>query len=112
MVDEIKSELSGDFEKTVLALMMPPSHYLASEVKRAIKGLGTDEAVLIEILCTRTNEQMSELKEAYKKCEFGYTFLSTDGYVIPTVPLVHMQCLRRIWKRMLPVILQVISSGF
>ena len=74
-VDDIKGELSGDFEKTVLALLMPPSHYLASEVKRAIKGLGTDEAVLIEIICTRTNEQMKELKEAYKKCEFGWTLL-------------------------------------
>lgn len=75
LVDDIKSELSGDFEKTVLALLMPPSHYLASEVKRAIKGLGTDEAVLVEIICTRTNEQMTELKEAYKKCELGWTFL-------------------------------------
>ena len=72
MVDDIKGELSGDFEKTVLALLMPPTDYLASEVKRAIKGLGTDEAVLVEVICTRTNEQMTELKEAYKKCEFAW----------------------------------------
>ena len=69
LVDDLKSELSGDFEKTVLALMMTPGEYLASEVKRAIKGLGTDEAVLVEVLCTRTNEEMTALKEAYKKCE-------------------------------------------
>ena len=49
--------------------MMTPAHYLASEVKRAIKGLGTDEAVLVEILCTRSNDEMTALKEAYKKCE-------------------------------------------
>lgn len=67
LVDDIKSEISGDFEKTVLALMMPPSVYLANEVKRAIKGLGTDEAVLVEILCTRSNEEMAALKDAYKK---------------------------------------------
>ena len=65
----MKSELSGDFEKTLLALMMTPAYYLASEVKRAIKGLGTDEAVLVEILCTRSNDEMTALKEAYKKCE-------------------------------------------
>jgi len=67
LVDDIKGELSGDFEKTILALMMKPAEYMASEVKRAIKGLGTDEAVLVEVLCTRTNEEMTALKEAYKK---------------------------------------------
>lgn len=69
LVDDIKGELSGDFEKTILALMIKPAEYMASEVKRAIKGLGTDEAVLVEVLCTRTNEEMTALKEAYKKSE-------------------------------------------
>ena len=73
LVDDIKSELSGDFEKAVLGLMMLPAAYQASEVKRAIKGLGTDEAVLVELLCTKTNEEMTALKEAYKKCELGCT---------------------------------------
>ena len=69
LIDDLKSELGGNFEKTVLALMMPPAEYDAREVKEAIKGLGTDEAVLIEIICTRTNEEMSAIKDAYKKCE-------------------------------------------
>ena len=69
LVDDIKSEISGDFEKTVLALMMLPAEFQATEVKRAIKGLGTDEAVLVELLCTKTNEEMTALKAAYKKCE-------------------------------------------
>ena len=69
LVDDIKSEISGDFEKTVLGLMMLPAEFEATEVKRAIKGLGTDEAVLVELLCTKTNEEMTALKAAYKKCE-------------------------------------------
>ena len=69
LVDDIKSEISGDFEKTVLALMMLPAEFQATEVKRAIRGLGTDEAVLVELLCTKTNEEMTALKDAYKKCE-------------------------------------------
>lgn len=67
LVDDIKSEISGDFEKTVLDLMMLPAEFEATEVKRAIKGLGTDEAVLVELLCTKTNEEMTALKAAYKK---------------------------------------------
>ena len=69
MIDDLKSELSGDFEKVLVGLMMTPGEYLATEVRRAIKGLGTDEAVLVEVLCTRTNDEMTALKEAYKKCE-------------------------------------------
>ena len=33
------------------------------------QGLGTDEDDLIEILCTRNNKQIQEIKAAYKLCE-------------------------------------------
>ena len=36
-------------------------------VHDCVQGLGTDEDTLIEILCSRTNKQIHELKAAYKK---------------------------------------------
>ncbi|KAL8567207.1 hypothetical protein ACOMHN_046617 [Nucella lapillus] len=63
---DLKSELSGRFEDVVMALLEPPRLYDAKECNRAIKGAGTDEATLIEILCSRTNAELAEIRALYK----------------------------------------------
>ena len=45
---------------------MGAAEYDAYEIHRAIKGLGTDEDALIEILCTRTNAQIQHVQKVYK----------------------------------------------
>lgn len=67
LVKELKGELSGHFEEAVLALLMPPAEYDAYQIHIAMKGLGTDEKALIEILCSRTNKQIKEAADVYKK---------------------------------------------
>lgn len=63
LIDDIYKELSGDFRETVMSLYVKPARYDAWSMKEAIYGLGTDEKALVEVLMTRTNAQIQEMKE-------------------------------------------------
>jgi hypothetical protein len=67
LIHDLKSELGGKLEDIVLALMMPSADYDAKEIARAIQGLGTDEDTIIEIMCSRSNQQIHDIKAAYKR---------------------------------------------
>lgn len=38
-----------------------------------MQGIGTDETTLVEILTTRTNAEINEIKKRYKEGKYGYT---------------------------------------
>ncbi|CAH8579867.1 unnamed protein product [Schistosoma rodhaini] len=71
LTSKFDSELSGKFHQCMVALCRTPSELDAIELRKAMRGAGTDEEVLIEILCTRTNEQIREICEAYTKIYKG-----------------------------------------
>ncbi|XP_056387360.1 annexin A11 isoform X2 [Hyla sarda] len=66
LIKDLKSELSGNFEKTILAMMKAPAVYDVYEIHDAIKGAGTDEECLIEILASRSNAEIHEINRVYK----------------------------------------------
>uniref|UniRef100_A0A8I6G714 Annexin n=1 Tax=Rattus norvegicus TaxID=10116 RepID=A0A8I6G714_RAT len=59
--------LSGHLETVMLGLLKTPAQYDASELKASMKGLGTDEDSLIEIICSRTNRELQEINGVYKE---------------------------------------------
>ena len=67
LMKEFKKELSGDFRDTVLALFQDHLTFDCNSLNKAMKGLGTNEDTLIEILSTRSNWYIGKLKERYKQ---------------------------------------------
>ncbi|PIK55687.1 putative annexin A7 [Apostichopus japonicus] len=71
LIADLKKELGGKLEMAVLGIMEPFPVYDAQCLKKAMKGVGTDESTLLEILCARNNAQIKAIKMAYKAAGLG-----------------------------------------
>ncbi|XP_008291212.1 annexin A5b isoform X2 [Stegastes partitus] len=67
LIDDLKGELGGKFESLIVALMTKPITYDVTSLRNAIKGAGTDEKVLVEILASRTPQQVKDIIAAYRQ---------------------------------------------
>lgn len=53
----------------------------------AIKGAGTDELALIEVICTSTNSEIEELKKEYAKGNILAPLSATISLLLAQFPL-------------------------
>ena len=67
LLEDLKSELSGKFEDAMLALFKDPVEYDAECLYLAMKGEGTDEQTLIEIISSRPNWIIEKIKKKYRE---------------------------------------------
>ena len=97
LIKELKSELSGSFEDAIIGLMYSPVEYDARLLYKAMHRLGTDEGVLIEIISTRSSQQLKEIKEVfqreYKKDLVKYVESETSGHFRKVLVAI-LQCQR------------------
>ena len=63
----IKSELSGDIEKCLLALVTPNDELFGDKLHKAMKGMGTDEATIIRIVAGQRDFELNGIAEYYLK---------------------------------------------
>ncbi|CAH8645058.1 unnamed protein product [Schistosoma rodhaini] len=65
--DDLKLDTSGDFRKVLCQLIVDTPYMLAKSLYYAMKGLGTNDRVLIEIFTTLWNDEMKAVANAYKQ---------------------------------------------
>ena len=65
LVSRLQSELSGDFKDSAVGSFMTPTEYDAYCLNGAMKGLGTKEGVLTEIIGSRTPQELQAIKQVY-----------------------------------------------
>lgn len=73
----IESETSGDFRDVLVALLQSPIMYEAELLRHSVAGLGTNEDVLIDIICTKSNAEMYALKNAYRQSNSKFTSIKS-----------------------------------
>uniref|UniRef100_A0A674N9N2 Annexin n=1 Tax=Takifugu rubripes TaxID=31033 RepID=A0A674N9N2_TAKRU len=66
LMKDLKSELSKNLERLIIGLMLTPAEFDAKMMKKAMEGAGTDEHALIEILVTRSNDEIQAMNAAYQ----------------------------------------------
>lgn len=67
LFEDLNDELGGCLRKVVVGMYRTPVDYDCHELYNAMKGVGTDEDTLIEILATRDNDQLKAIKLRFKE---------------------------------------------
>ena len=67
LIEDLKSDLHGKFEDAMVALFSEPIEYDCQQLRAAMKGLGTNEDTLIEIIASRTPQVIGQIKQKYQE---------------------------------------------
>ncbi|XP_051156041.1 annexin B10-like [Leptopilina boulardi] len=66
LIENLESELGEEFKDVIVALINP-TDFLAKQLYKSMSGIGTDEETLMEILCSRENNEIKEIVTAYER---------------------------------------------
>jgi len=67
LIEDIKKECHGKLEEAFVALFKDPVEYDVDALREGMKGLGTNEDTLIEIIASRSPQQLLAIKNLYKQ---------------------------------------------
>lgn len=67
LIEKFEKELKGDFEEVVISSFRDRAQINAAALEKAMKGAGTDENMLIEVICTASCNKINAIKMAYEE---------------------------------------------
>jgi len=67
LLKDLDKALHGNFKKVMMDLFKTPTERDAFYLYKSMKGIGTNDEALIEVLCSRSNEEIKKIIEEYKK---------------------------------------------
>jgi len=76
LIEDLKSEFSGHLKEALVSMYYHPIDFDCYSLRSAMKGLGTDEDTLIEIIGTRPNSILKKIIERYSKLIEGRDLIS------------------------------------
>ena len=82
LINDLKQELNGNFLNAVIALFYTPVDYDCYHLNKALKDLNTNKDTLIEILSTRSNQRISEIKIRFPKMFEGKDLVKVINIII------------------------------
>lgn len=66
LIKDLRDKLGGDLESAVISIVQDIHEFDAYQIQKACKGMGTDEALINEILCTRSYEDIVGIRQAFQ----------------------------------------------
>lgn len=83
LLEELKEELGEKFDDLTYALITTPAEYFAYEFNSLLEAENVDERALIEIVCTRSSDEIketiSQYSKSYEKSLVGHVGNSTPA---------------------------------
>ena len=65
LYSELKSKLNGHFKGIAIHLFLHPITYIAKSLKKGLKGFGSDETVVLEVLTSYDQEELKQIEDAF-----------------------------------------------
>lgn len=67
LLEDFDDELSGELGKLVIGMYRSPVEFDVTEIFESVDGAGTDEDTLTEVVGSRSNFRLSEIKQLFKE---------------------------------------------
>lgn len=67
LLDDLKKYTSSDLSTLLISIYRDPVEYDAELLYRAMKGIGTDDDIVIEVISFRSFERLSQIKQKFQE---------------------------------------------